>query len=148
MGAPRQPMVFHLIIHASTISGIENNNVIFFLLLKKKVRIRMDLSHLAVMQYKQGKHHMNILYIKKKKDKKGFLLMEKDGKIEDIQSMYPIDAASFFDSNGNKLFKAKKRWDYTEDDEKKLKEFVLFEKLGGNVFPENTIMNRIKQRLL
>ena len=64
----------------------------FFFLREKKKRIRMDLSHLAILQYKQDKHSMEMIFLKKKKTGKGFFLIKNNGKIEDIQSLYPTQA--------------------------------------------------------
>ena len=95
----------------------------------------MDLSHLAILQYKQDKHSMEMIFLKKKKTGKGFFLIKNNGKIEDIQSLYPTQA-------GKLLFA-------------KIKELKHFKFVDGdkwkdddtNTYPQDTILNRIRQHL-
>ena len=103
----------------------------------------MDLSHLAIMQYKQGKYNMEMTFLKKKKEGKGFFLVKKDGKIEDIQSLYPTQAAKLLFAKIKEL----KHFKFVDGD--KWKDFVLFNSVDdeNNTYEKDTIINQIQQRL-
>ena len=103
----------------------------------------MDLSHLAILQYKQDKHNMEMIFLKKKKTGKGFFLVKNNGKIEDIQSLYPTQAAKLLFAKIKEL----KHFQFVDGD--KWKEFVLFDSVDDNTntYPQDTILNRIRQRL-
>jgi len=104
----------------------------------------MDLSHLSALRYKHGKKNMEIIFLKKKNERKGFLLTKKDGIIEDIQSMYPLDAWKFFESK----IKNEKNFHFVDGND--LHKIVSVDDSFDNfgVFQEYTVLNRIKQRLL
>ena len=103
----------------------------------------MDLSHLAILPYKQDKHRMEMIFLKKKKTAKGFFLIKNNGKIEDIQSLYPTQAAKLFNTKVDEL----KNFKFVDGD--KWNKFVLFHSVGDdtNIYPQDTILNRIRQRL-
>ena len=117
-----------------------NRHKFFFL----SSRIKMDLSHLSALRYKHGKKSMEIIFLKKKNERKGFLLTKKDGILEDIQNMYPLDAWKFFESK----IKSEKHFHFVDGND--LQKIVSFDDSFDNfgVFQEYTMLNRIKQRLL
>ena len=103
----------------------------------------MDLSHLAILQYKQDKHSMEMIFLKKKKTGKGFFLIKNNGKIEDIQSLYPTQAGKLLFAKIKEL----KHFKFVDGD--KWKEFVLFNTVDDdtNTYPQDTILNRIRQHV-
>ena len=111
----------------------------------------MDLSHLAILQYKQDKHSMEMIFLKKKKTGKGFFLIKNNGKIEDIQSLYPTQAGKLLFAKIKELkhfkFVDGDKWKVVDGD--KWKEFVLFNTVDDdtNTYPQDTILNRIRQHL-
>jgi hypothetical protein len=86
---------------------------------------------------------MEMTFLKKKKEGKGFFLVKKDGKIEDIQSLYPTQAAKLLFAKIKEL----KHFKFVDGD--KWKDFVLFNSVDDetNTYQQDTIMNHIRQRL-
>jgi len=89
------------------------------------------------------------VYLKKKKDKKGFLITKKDGVIIDIETLYPTQASSrFFDKEKELKRKNNRSWHFLDADQ--YKNIVAFEKSFQQFgqFQQDTFVNRMKQWIL
>lgn len=109
----------------------------------------MDLSHLGALRYKLSmmRGEMEILFLKKKKERKGYLLTRRNGVLEDIQTVYPLDAWKFFNDFITDPKNKSKSWHFMDDDQ--LKDLVSFDKSFDNFgsFQKHNLFNRIKQRI-
>lgn len=111
----------------------------------------MDLSHLVAFRFKTGNKTTTMIFLKKKGDKKGFLLTRVNGIITDLETLYPTDASKRFERKETELVKQNnKTWHYLDGDEyRHLKNLISwsdsFHDFGS--LQQDSIPNRIRQRI-
>jgi len=103
----------------------------------------MDLSEHVCLHFVVDNLPHDILYIKKKKERKGFLISRKNSKLIEIEHLYPSEASKLFYSTTRELDNKKIPYTYL-DLPTILKYYVEID--SKPKFNKNSFSNLIKQR--